>query len=357
MGTRKTHKSRNNKDQLLSTGYHIKLQMSDQSTPLKIVIFGLGSIGKRQVHYLQDMYHYDIFSVRSGRGQERHNLSIKEFTSVDEALSIHPDIAFITNPTHLHIETAMRCAEENIALFIEKPLSHSTANLDHLVHIIQNKKIVSYVAYHLRFHPIIQFLKGYIEQEGLPRYFRCWCLSYLPEWRTTQDYRKSYSASSSKGGGVILDLSHEFDYLSYLFGSITSIHGWYGKVSQLEINSEDVADAQISFNLPVKGNLHLNYFSLTNERKIQLFYQDQVMVCDLLHNTIEWIYKNGKQKKKEFFTTLDDIYKKQLKYFIENYNKKNYQLMNNVPHAADLLKKIIFFKEQIPLDRLVEETL
>ena len=33
------------------------------------------------------------------------------------------------------------------------------------------------------------------------------------------NYLKSYSASKSKGGGVLLDLSHEIDYINWLFGS------------------------------------------------------------------------------------------------------------------------------------------
>ena len=41
--------------------------------------------------------------------------------------------------------------------------------------------------------------------------------SYLPSWRKTVDYTKSYSAFPNRGGGVLLDLSHEIDYLKWLF--------------------------------------------------------------------------------------------------------------------------------------------
>ena len=44
------------------------------------------------------------------------------------------------------------------------------------------------------------------------------CSSFLPSWRKNIDYQSSVSAKKSLGGGVLLELSHEIDYLIWLIG-------------------------------------------------------------------------------------------------------------------------------------------
>ena len=39
------------------------------------------------------------------------------------------------------------------------------------------------------------------------------CHSYLPNWRKGVDYSKSNTAKRKYGGGALLELSHELDYL------------------------------------------------------------------------------------------------------------------------------------------------
>ena len=41
--------------------------------------------------------------------------------------------------------------------------------------------------------------------------------SYLPDWRKKHDFKKNYAVFKSKGGGIILDLSHELDFIYNLF--------------------------------------------------------------------------------------------------------------------------------------------
>ena len=69
------------------------------------------------------------------------------FKNLNEALDQKPDVAFICNPTHLHMETALQCARGNCNLFIEKPVSNSLNAMDELISILsKNKKIAIFSA-------------------------------------------------------------------------------------------------------------------------------------------------------------------------------------------------------------------
>ncbi len=313
---------------------------------LKIIFLGLGSIGKKHAGIIQDNYDFELYAYRTEKGQEKNDLKIKEFNKLEEVFSIKPDVAFITNPTFLHVSTALECAKRDIDLFIEKPISHSLENVDKLENEIRKRKLFTYVAYNMRFHPIMNNLKELTSGDEKPIYFRAICSSYLPNWRPRQDYSKSYSAKKELGGGVILDLSHEIDYLTWLFGEIKDIDGYCGKISNLEIDGEDILDAQITCNSNRKGNLHLDCFSRDKERKIQIYYNDKYIEGDLLKNTIKIIKKSGKEETIHHQCNLDDTYKDQIKYFFEQYYNKNLEVMNNFSEALKTFKKIMKFKKE-----------
>jgi len=307
---------------------------------LKIVFFGLGSIGKRHARLIKDNFNFELFSYRTGKGQEKNNLKIQEVYSLDEVFLKNPDIAFITNPTHLHVDTALECTKRNINLFIEKPISHSLENIDKLEGQIRDNKIFSYVAYNLRFHPVIEKLKELITEIQNPVNFDVSCRSYLPNWRPNQDYSKSYSAKKELGGGVILDLSHEFDYINWLFGDITRIEGEYDKVSNLKIDCEDNLDAKITCNNN-QGLLHLDTHTQNEERRIEIYYEDVIIKANLINNTLK---VDG--KKSDFKINPDTTYIKQLDYFFTQFHNKNYNIMNNFREASKTFKKIMDFKKE-----------
>lgn len=312
---------------------------------LKVVFFGLGSIGKKHAKIIQDNYDHELFAYRTNKGQEENTLKIQEYDNLEDIFALKPDIAFITNPTFLHTETALECAKKNIALFIEKPISHSLKNSDLLEKEIKKRKLFSYVAYNMRFHPVITHLKELVSEENQAIHFKVVCSSYLPDWRPRQDYTKSYSAKKEMGGGVLLDSSHEFDYIKWLFGDIKTIEGKCGKISNLDIDTEDVVDAEIVCITDIKGDLHLDYFSKEKERKIQVFYNDKYLEGDLINNTIK-IVEHGKEKIVKKEKNLEDTYKMQIDYFFEQYLNKEYNIMNNFSEALKTFKKIMDFKNK-----------
>ncbi len=312
---------------------------------MKIVIFGLGSIGKKHAKVLNENYEYEVYAFRSkGRAKPNGLNNIKQVYAWDEVKAIKPDVAFITNPTNLHVKTAIQCAHLGMHLFIEKPLSHSLDNIDMLESLCRENKLTCYTAYCLRFHPVIKKMREIIVDKKI-YHARIVCSSFLPAWRTEGDYRKSYSVSSLEGGGVLLDLSHEFDYTHYLFGEFIEVKGAYGRASELTVDAEDYADILITTAASIPVNIHLNFNSLLNERTIKVDFEDGYAEANLITNRVEIFYR-GSMDTYEYPLDRDGYLTEQSQYFFDNIG--NPSIMNNLAEAKDLLVAILRFKHDKP---------
>ena len=76
---------------------------------------------------------------------------------------------------------------------------------------------------------------------------RCEIGQYLPSWRPDSDYRKGVSARRELGGGVLLELSHELDYLCWIFGKVDWVKATLGQQSDLKLDVEDTAHLTLGF--------------------------------------------------------------------------------------------------------------
>ena len=309
---------------------------------MKVIMFGMGSMGNRHAMSLLNKYDHELAAFRSRKHAKKNSLGIWEMFSWEEVEKMRPDIAFISNPTFLHVETAARCAKLGIRLFIEKPVGCSMEGLDKLLEVIENKELTTYVAYNLRFHPVIKYLWENLKNTRIYHVNVCYS-SYFPEWRPHQDYLRSYTAFREKSGGIALELSHEFDYIQYLFGNIRGIKGITRKADDVTVDAEDFVDAVIETEQAVV-NLHMNIFSRVKERSIKIDCEKGFFYCDLHKSLIEHVDQNGKNVI-TFDTGIAETYGEQISYFFENVD--NPKMMNNLSEASDLFKKILRFKGEV----------
>ena len=85
------------------------------------------------------------------------------------------------------------------------------------------------------------------------------CTSYLPDWRK-KDYKKSVSASKKFGGGVLLELSHEIDYIYWIFKNLKIDYSFNKKISNLKINTDDILCMFMNDKNNITFNIVLNFF-------------------------------------------------------------------------------------------------
>lgn len=309
----------------------------------KVLFFGLGSIGKKHLNILIENYDFDLYAFRSDKGNPVK--SVENIYDFDEAININPDIVFITNPPHLHIKTALSCLKAGIKnYFIEKPLSHSTEDLD--IFQAECKKLNAYIylGFDMRHTQVFKRLKE-LASERINELFYCYslCSSYMPKWRPGRDYRKLYSSFKEQGGGVILDLAHEFDYNEGLFGKIISIKGIYGKISNLEIESEDFCDVSVQFQNKITCIIHLDYFSPYEERYIKMYTPTELIIGDFINKKVKIININGEKNDESFNYDGNSVFKDQMSFFLNKVEigKHNFEYIKD---AKELQEKMIKFK-------------
>ena len=157
-----------------------------------------------------------------------------------------------------------------------------------------------FVAYNLRFHPIIQKIKYLIANEDI-LFINVRSGQYLPMWRPDSDYRNSYSSSKNKGGGALLDLSHEIDYIQWLFGDFVIKGSIITKISDLEIDSDDIVTviARIKNNNALL-NFTMDYLSKKPIREIIIYANEKDIIADLIKSEITINYKNGSSENMDF---------------------------------------------------------
>src|SRR6185312_146830 len=136
---------------------------------MKVLIVGLGSIGQRHVRNLRALLgdQLELLAVRV-RGLNHvltdalkiespdglcEKYDIRTFGDLEQALAQKPDAAFICNPNSMHMATALTVARAGCHLFIEKPLAHEEADVEELIEIVEQRRLVATVGYQLRFHP------------------------------------------------------------------------------------------------------------------------------------------------------------------------------------------------------------
>lgn len=304
---------------------------------LEVCFVGIGSIARRHIKNLRTIcsrrgIDLSIDAVRRSAAADKKDdelLLRKVYTSYDRMDSEY-DVIFITNPTEYHIESLKSTMKYGKNFFIEKPIS-SVNQMEETDNLRLKEGAVYYVACPLRYNAVIQYLKDHVDF-GKVISIRSISSSYLPEWRPGTDYRQTYSASKKLGGGVSIDLIHEWDYLAFLIGMPQKIFHMCGKKSALEIDSEDYAIYIAEYEDKIV-ELHLDYFGRKTIRQIMILTDNETICGDIANSRIEFM-KAGKTI--DFHEQRDDYQIRELAHFLDMIEGRA-ESDSDIAHAVKVL--------------------
>lgn len=293
---------------------------------LKILVLGCGSIGKRHIRNLISMKAGGITACDPDSGKldyVKKEFSIEVFSGIEEALNSKTyDAAFICTPSAYHVANALLLLDKGINCFIEKPLSHDIDGIDDLIEKASDKRKVVLVGYALRFSSGLIRIKKMIDEGAIGDILslKASVGYYLPYWRPYEDYRKGYGARKDMGGGIVLDASHEIDYIRYLAGEVEEVFAVCRKLSKLEIDTEDFAEITMRHSNGVYSQIHLDYLQSNYRRSCEIIGDKGMLIWDINERILKQFTLNDKEYH-TFYEGLNadinEMYKQEIKHFFQ----------------------------------------
>ena len=305
----------------------------------KVLFIGLGGIGQRHLRNLVSICpDIEVFALRKRREQVvlddtlnpvngeslEEKFGIKLVRSLDEGYEVGIRTVFICNPSSMHMETVMAAIKLGWNIFVEKPLSHNCDRLDELKLALKDYPHTSMIGFQNRFHPCVKTAKRLLNENAIGEI--CFVNAEIGEnvtrWHPFEDYRRMYACRKELGGGVVLSQIHELDYLYYLFGMPQTVYAAGGKLSDLEIDVEDVADVLMEYQIGRKRvpvHVHEDYLQIPPKRKCKIQGTKGILTFDLINSEINLYDYEGNCIYHDLFKfKRNDMFIEELNNFLES---------------------------------------
>ena len=292
---------------------------------LRVVVVG-GGIGLRHLNNLLISYpknNIRLLTNHSSHGDSYNGIPI--IKHLHEAVDFNPDITIVANPSPFHADVVSELAHTGTAFLIEKPIAASLHQAEKIQDCSNNFSSLVLVGYNLRFSNSLSYFKDLVQTGGYGKiyYVRASVGQDLRTWRPNTDYRESVSAKESLGGGVLLELSHDIDYLSWLFGNLNHVGSMIGKIGNLEIDVEDFSSIHLRTDLGLPITLIQDFLTFGRHRECIVVCENGVIRWDGIEGTVSEMDRQGQWNTlKAWRNDIADTYLEEMKYFLNCFFSK-----------------------------------
>lgn len=309
-------------------------------------IIGFGSAGEKHFKTLIDHNINCNIYIVSKRNHKTNLKNVFFLNNISKIKLIKINLVFICSSPSDHFKNLLTCQKffgKKAFYFIEKPITNKFTKF---VKNIKTKHSNIFVGYQIQYsggyNKIKRLIKNLYSKKIL--HIESVCESYLPDWRTNRSFKYGNSLDY-ENGGVLLELSHEINYLISLFGIPKKVYA----SSQINKLFKSKVDENISANLIYKNgnivNLYLNFDNkFYKKRLLRLRTNDELLTWNLIKNEV--INKTIKNVKKYNFKSEDTLLRLQLKFILDVMNKK---IKNNSSFklALETMRTIHYLKKSL----------
>ena len=243
---------------------------------MKIVVIGLGSMGKRRIRLIKEMYpEYEITGVegREDRRKEAGDLfGISCYASTAEAeKSI--DCAFVCTSPLSHAAIITDCLQRGWNVFTELNLVDN--GYDRNMALAEEKNKVLFLSSTFFYREELKYISSRVEKDHKWNYIYH-IGQYLPDWHPWENY-KDFFIGDKRTNGCREILAIELPWLTGAFGGIRSAHAVSDKMTDLNIGFDDNYMIQVEHENGNKGVVVVDVVSPVAVRKLEAYAENRYL--------------------------------------------------------------------------------
>lgn len=276
---------------------------------MKIIVIGLGSMGKRRIRLLQqydktiDIIGIDTSAERRKQAEELYGIhTLDDLQNVEAKIY---DCAFIATSPLSHSQLIKQCLLRDMNVFTE--INLVADGYDENIKLASNKGKVLFISSTFLYREEIQYINSMVKKSDSPINYSYHIGQYLPDWHPWEDYN-NYFVGDKRTNGCREIFAIEFPWLLNIFGDIKSFYCLKGKNSNLQVDYPDNYIVCIEHKNGTKGSLLVDVVSRKAVRNLEIFSEDLYLSWD---GTPEGLcYYDYKNKKNFFINLYDEINRK-----------------------------------------------
>jgi predicted dehydrogenase len=295
---------------------------------MKLLIIGLGSMGKRRIRNLKTLginriIGFDLREDRRKEAKEKYNIETIENLNDLDLKAINAII--ISTPPDIHNQYIKFAIDNKKPAFVEA--SVILKGLENLNRLAKKKKILIAPSCTMRFHPAIKKIKEIVKsgKYGKITNFSYHSGQYLPDWHPWEKVT-NYYVSKRETGGAREIVPFELTWLTDVFGFPKKIIGFFGKTTNVGADIDDTYVISMDFR-KFFGNMLIDVVSryatrslILNMEKAQLLWRwdtNYIKLYEAINKKWKRIfYKKGESAEGYDKSITEDMYVEEIKMFV-----------------------------------------
>ncbi|MDQ7949575.1 MAG: Gfo/Idh/MocA family oxidoreductase [Pedobacter sp.] len=333
---------------------------------MKILIIGLGSMGKRRIRNLKALNIAEIqgFDPRPDRRKEAEELyGIQTYPTFDEAVAHQFDAFVISVPPDIHHIYMKLAIEHGLPFFVEASVVDD--DMDLIIKGVEEKGILAAPSSTMIFHPAIKKIMSFVKDGTLGKITNIIYHSgqYLPDWHVYESVKEFYVSNKATGGAREI-VPFELTWLVKLLGFPTAVSGLYKKTIAIEGAEEidDTYNALFDYGAFIL-NLTIDVVSRVATRKLLVNGAEGQLQWDWNDDFVT-VYTPGSGSVKHHFSVIEaqegynkniteQMYIEEMDTFIQSVNKKQ-PFVNDLRQDHKVLKLLYALEESSDQSKTIE---